>query len=134
MNLGGLPVVIGVVVVLWLALAILVWIRRPVGTTAGDVLRLIPDIVRLVRAILGDPQTPRSVRWANAGLLVWLISPIDLIPEFLPVIGSLDDVVVALLVLRWTLRRIGPAAVERHWRGSPAGLALLRSILGQSSV
>jgi uncharacterized membrane protein YkvA (DUF1232 family) len=133
-NVGGLLLVIAVLVVVWIGLAIFVWVRRPAGMTAGDVLRLIPDIVRLVRAIVTDPQTPRSVRWANVGLLVWLISPIDLIPEFLPVFGSLDDVVVAVMVLRWTLRRIGPAEVERHWSGSPAGLALLRSILGQGSV
>jgi uncharacterized membrane protein YkvA (DUF1232 family) len=59
--------------------------------------------------------------------VVWLISPIDLLPEFLPVLGPLDDAVVAALVLRYLVRRAGPDVVRRHWRGDPATLdAILR--------
>jgi uncharacterized membrane protein YkvA (DUF1232 family) len=59
---------------------------------------------------------------------VWLVSPIDLLPEFLPVIGPLDDAVVAALALRYLVRRSGVEVVREHWRGDPATLeALLRA-------
>jgi uncharacterized membrane protein YkvA (DUF1232 family) len=51
--------------------------------------------------------------------LVWLLSPIDLVPEFIPVLGPLDDVIVVGLVLRHLVRRAGPEVVHEHWRGDP---------------
>ncbi len=62
---------------------------------------------------------------AVAFLLGYLALPIDLVPDFLPVIGQLDDVVLALLVLRWVLRSAGEGAVRRHWTGTAAGLERL---------
>ena len=56
---------------------------------------------------------------------VWLASPIDLLPEFLPVLGPLDDAVVAALVLRYLVRRSGPEVVRRHWRGDPRTLDMI---------
>jgi uncharacterized membrane protein YkvA (DUF1232 family) len=83
-----------------------------------------------VRDLLADAATPLPVRLALGGLLVWIVSPIDLIPEFIPVLGPLDDVVVAVLVLRYVRRRLGAQALRRRWRGSSEGFALLTGVIG----
>jgi uncharacterized membrane protein YkvA (DUF1232 family) len=72
------------------------------------------------------------VRVALVGLALWIASPIDLLPEFLPGIGPLDDLVVAAVVLRWAARRLGPQTLRRHWSGSVDGFALLLRLLGLS--
>jgi uncharacterized membrane protein YkvA (DUF1232 family) len=75
-------------------------------------------------------QLSFGVRAALVGLLAWLVNPIDLIPEFIPVLGPLDDVVVAVLVLRYVRRRIGEDAMRARWRGSAESFDLLGSIIG----
>jgi uncharacterized membrane protein YkvA (DUF1232 family) len=90
----------------------------------------VPDVVRLCRNVLTDREAPASVRIAIGGLLVYLVNPIDLIPEFIPVLGPLDDVVVAVLVLRYVRRRIGVEALLLRWRGTPQGFALLQPVIG----
>ncbi len=87
-------------------------------------------ILRLVRDLIADRSTPLGVRAALVGLLAWLVNPIDLIPEFIPVLGPLDDVVAAVLVLRYVRRRIGEDAMRGRWRGSPQSFDLLGSIIG----
>ena len=74
-------------------------------------LRALPDLVRLMARLAADPVLPRSAKVALAAAVVYLLSPIDLIPEFLPVIGPLDDVVVVALALRYAARRI-PRAIR----------------------
>ncbi|HYX11200.1 MAG TPA: DUF1232 domain-containing protein, partial [Candidatus Acidoferrum sp.] len=76
-------IVLGLVVA-WLALLLLLWLIRPRGVGARELARVVPDILRLVRDLVTDRSTPRSVRIALVVLLVWLISPIDLVPEFIP--------------------------------------------------
>jgi uncharacterized membrane protein YkvA (DUF1232 family) len=87
--------------------------------------RLIPDSVGLVRGLLNDPRVPWRWRWALAGLLVYLVLPIDLVPDFIPVAGHVDDAVVVVLVMRGVLRAAGPAVVAEHWAGSQSVLAIL---------
>jgi uncharacterized membrane protein YkvA (DUF1232 family) len=116
-------------VIAWLVLIAILWLNRPTRDLAAPAARLIPDLTALVRALLTDRATPRSVKIALAGLLVWLVCPIDLIPDFIPVIGPLDDLVLACLVLRWAGKRMGPAWIRRHWRGTPEGLTLLERLL-----
>jgi uncharacterized membrane protein YkvA (DUF1232 family) len=94
------------------------------------VVRLIPDVVRLVRALLADETTPRSVKIVLGGLLLYLLSPIDLVPEVFPVIGSLDDLIIGGLVLRWAGRRVGNEQLRAHWSGSADGFDLMRRFLG----
>ena len=118
-----------VALVLWLAAVAVIWLHRPSRELAMPLLRLLPDILRLVRRLLADPATPRSVRLALIGLGAWIISPIDLLPEFLPGIGPLDDIVVAVLVLRWTARRIGRERLEAQWPGTPDSFKLLARLL-----
>jgi uncharacterized membrane protein YkvA (DUF1232 family) len=122
-------IVVGLVAA-WALFILVLWVFRPRDVALGELVRLVPDVLRLVRDLLSDGTTPLSVRLALAGLLVWLISPIDLIPEFIPVLGPLDDVVVAVLVLRYVRRRLGLEGLRRRWRGTAEGFTLLTGVLG----
>ena len=106
------------------------WAIRPRDVRLGELVRVVPDVVRLARGLLADREVPLSVKAALIGLVAWLISPIDLIPEFIPVLGPLDDVVVAILVLRFVRRRIGAAEIARRWPGTSDGYALLARVVG----
>jgi uncharacterized membrane protein YkvA (DUF1232 family) len=108
---------------------LLIWLHRPSRELALPALRLLPDILRLVRRLLADPATTRGHRAALIGLMVWIASPIDLVPEFLPVIGPLDDLVVTALVLRWVARGVGRNRLRELWPGPPEGFALLERLL-----
>jgi uncharacterized membrane protein YkvA (DUF1232 family) len=118
-----------VLVVGWLVLVAVVWLNRPTRDQAAVLLRLLPDLTRLVIRLVRDPGTPGRYRVALIALGAWLAFPIDLIPDFLPVIGALDDIVLAALVLRWVGRGIGIERLEAAWSGSPEGLAILRRAL-----
>ena len=134
MNWG---IVIGIaasLVVVWLILVALLWVLRPRDVRLGELVRIVPDVLRLIRQLLSDRSVPFGVRAALVGLLAWLINPIDLIPEFIPVLGPIDDVVVAVLVLRYVWRRLGDEELRRRWPGTPEGYALLsRAIQPRSS-
>jgi len=129
-------IVLGVVaglVLVWVVMvvAMLVVARRQGDPTRlRDVLRLIPDVLRLLRRLAADPDLPRSVRWRLSALIVYLLLPIDLVPDFLPVIGYADDAVVVALGLRWVIRAAGFEAVERHWTGTPEGLDVVKRLAG----
>jgi uncharacterized membrane protein YkvA (DUF1232 family) len=122
--------IVGVFVLAWVILVAIVWLHRPARALAGPAVRMIPDVVKLTRALLADRATPRRVKVALAGLLAYLVSPIDLIPDFIPILGSMDDLVVAALVLRWAGRRVGLEQIRAHWSGSDAGFDLLARLLG----
>ncbi len=77
----------------------------------------IPDCIVLFKRLLGDPRIPRSRKILLVLLLGYLAFPIDLVPDFIPIAGQLDDVVVVVLVLRSVLRSIGEEDVRRHWPG-----------------
>lgn len=109
-------------------LLVLLWIyarRHPETVTMKDALRLLPDLLRLVRRLAADRTLPAGVRVRLVLLLGYLLLPIDLVPDFIPVIGYADDAVIVALVLRSVLKRAGPEALERHWPGSPAGLDVI---------
>jgi len=85
-----LAAVLGSLLLGWLAFVALLWFLRPRSLGLRELVGVVPDVVRLVRDLLADDHVPRGPRLALAGLLLWLISPIDLIPEFVPVLGPLD--------------------------------------------
>jgi uncharacterized membrane protein YkvA (DUF1232 family) len=124
--------VVGGLVVVWLVLLALLWRARPDELGAREALRLLPDVVRLVRRLAGDRSLPTGVRVRLWALLAYLLSPLDLVPDFLPVIGYADDVVVVAWALRSVVRRAGYEALERHWPGQPAGLAAVSRLAGVS--
>jgi len=114
----------------WLLFVALLWALRPRDVGVGELVRVVPDIARLCRDVMADRGAPAGARIAVAALLVYLLNPIDLIPEFIPVLGPLDDVVVAVLVLRYVRRRFGPDEMRARWRGTPEGFGMLQRIIG----
>jgi len=127
-------VVILLVLAIWAIVIVAVWRSAPSKASAMDVVRLLPDVLRLAAGLARDPVTPRSCRLALAGLALWIASPIDLIPECLPVIGPLDDIVVAAIVLRWVGRRLGEDALRAHWPGTAEGFGLVVRLLGRPAA
>lgn len=126
--------VTGGLLLLWLVLVAVLWRTRPDQTRLGESLRLLPDLVRLLRRMAADPQTSRGVRIGLVLLLAYLVSPIDLIPDFVPVLGYADDAIIVAIALRWVTRRAGVEALERHWPGTPDGLATIQRVAGLRSV
>ena len=123
-GVGALFIGIAVAVALWAAaLAVLIALGR--RTQARELATLIPNLLSLFRGLLRDPRVPRSAKLWLGVAIVWIASPIDLIPEFVPVAGPLDDAIVAALVLRHLLRRTPHTVVSEHWRGSQATLAVI---------
>ena len=92
------------------------------GAAARELATLVPNLARLFKDLIRDPRVPRGSKVLLVIAAAWVASPIDLIPEFIPVLGPLDDAVVAALVLRHVLRRAGREVVVEHWRGDPATL------------
>jgi uncharacterized membrane protein YkvA (DUF1232 family) len=120
-------------VALWLlAVLVSVWLGRK--TLGRELLNLLPNLVRLFRGLLGDERVPRSSKALLLLGAVWLASPIDLIPEFLPGVGAMDDAMVAGLVLRHVVKRAGPDVVKDHWRGDPRTIGLLLRVARVSST
>ena len=127
--LAGLLLVYAVLLALLFAYAR----AHPETVTARDALRLLPDVIRLVRRLAADPTVPRAVRIRLVLLLAYLASPVDLVPDVVPVLGYADDAVLVALVLRSVVRHAGPDALTRHWPGTPAGLDLVRRLAGTAT-
>jgi uncharacterized membrane protein YkvA (DUF1232 family) len=87
--------------------------------------RFIPNCVVLLRRLLGDERVPRRHKLALLVLVVYLSTPIDLVPDFIPVVGQLDDVIVAALALRFALRSGGPDLLRQHWPGPDQSLGVM---------
>lgn len=133
--MDALPTILIVILFMlaaWATVLVVVWRSAPSEASALDVVRMLPDVLRLTAGLAQDPATPRSCKVALAVLAVWLASPIDLIPEFVPVIGPLDDIVVTAIVLRWVGRRVGHEALRAHWPGSEDGFGLVLRLLGRA--
>jgi uncharacterized membrane protein YkvA (DUF1232 family) len=116
-----LLIALAIMVAVWLfAICALVVLGR--RSAARELATLIPNLVVLFRGLLGDPRVPRRSKLWLWLAVAWVVSPIDLIPEFIPVIGPLDDAIVAALVLRHVLKRSNRTVLAEHWRGDPATL------------
>jgi uncharacterized membrane protein YkvA (DUF1232 family) len=126
---GPLLAFVAVVALLWLVAVALLWLHRPSRELALPALRMIPNLIRLARALVSDPRTPRRHKAALVFPLVWLISPIDLLPEFLPGIGPLDDIVAAAVILGWVGRQTGSDRLRELWSGDDAGFEVLLRLL-----
>ena len=106
----------------WAVLLVTLLAARPNQNTVTESLRLLPDLVRLVTRLAKDGSQPRGVRIRLALLLAYLACPIDLVPDFVPVLGYADDVIIVLLTLRSVIRVVGETPLRKHWPGTPAGL------------
>lgn len=91
---------------------------------------LVPDFVVLFRRLLSDRRVPRRRKLVLAALIPYLAMPFDLVPDFIPVAGYLDDAVIVAFVLRHVLRGSGPELIEEHWPGPPTSLALVLRLAG----
>jgi uncharacterized membrane protein YkvA (DUF1232 family) len=118
------------IALLWLLLVVALVAARPKGMRAADAARLMPDLVILVRGLARDRTIPRRVRARIWFLLAWIASPLDLIPDVVPVVGVLDDLILLYVVVRSVARAGGRDAVARNWRGSPDGLRVVERFLG----
>jgi uncharacterized membrane protein YkvA (DUF1232 family) len=114
----------------WLALVVVLVIVRPSGGLPREALRLLPDVLRLVRRLAADQALPREVRVRLGLLLAYLALPIDLIPDFVPVLGYSDDAIIVTAVLRGVVRRAGIDAVRAHWPGTDDGFAAVTRLTG----
>ena len=125
----GLGIAAACLTLAWTVLALATWglprglLREAVGA--------VPDALRAVRRLRRDPRVPRRAKLAVVLAGLWVLSPVDLIPEFLPVIGPLDDVVVVVLALRYAARQVPREVLAEAWGGDPAVLARL---LGAGAV
>jgi uncharacterized membrane protein YkvA (DUF1232 family) len=121
----GLGIALGCLVASW-GLLVLLARRLPPGVLR-DLAAFIPDCVTTVRRLRRDPRVPRRAKVAIVFAGLWVASPIDLIPEFLPVIGPLDDIVVVALALRYAGRQVPREVLLAAWPGEPR---LLERLLG----
>jgi uncharacterized membrane protein YkvA (DUF1232 family) len=110
-----------------LVVALIVAGRRGV---ARDVARFIPDCIVLVRGLLRDPRVPRRHKRLLGLLVGYLALPFDLVPDFIPVAGHLDDALVVVLALRVVLRGSGTELLREHWRGPDSSLAFVLRFAG----
>jgi uncharacterized membrane protein YkvA (DUF1232 family) len=128
--LSSLVGLVAGVVLVWVALVVVLaraGKRRP---ALAEIARLLPDVVRLVSRLARDRSLPWAVRLRLWLLLGYLLSPIDVVPDFIPVAGYADDAVMVALVLRSVVRRAGAETLHRHWPGTPDGFAAVRLLAG----
>jgi uncharacterized membrane protein YkvA (DUF1232 family) len=123
--LTGAGVVVAVMVASWIVMIVLA--RHLPEGTLKELASFLPDCVTTVRRLRRNPQVPRRCKVVVLIAGLWVLSPIDLIPEFLPVIGPLDDVVVVALAFRYAARRVPRAVLLDAWPGDPR---ILERLLG----
>jgi len=110
-----------ILVAIWVVVAVVLVIVGRV-LLARELALLLPNLVRLFAGLLRDPRVPLRAKIVVGIASLWLASPIDLIPDFVPIAGQLDDAIVAALALRFILRTTDGAVVRQHWQGDPATL------------
>lgn len=108
--------------------------RDEVLELAREVVRFVPDAVVMLRGVLEDERVPRAAKLQTAALLAYIVSPIDVVPDFVPVLGQLDDGALAALAVRRLLAAAGEPVVREHWRGSERGLQMLLGLANALSV
>ena len=116
------------VLLLWLALVAALWLTKPDEAGIRETMRLLPDLLHLLKSLATDPTMPKSVHIWLVLLFGYLALPIDLIPDFIPILGYADDAFIVALVLRYITRKAGPDAIAKHWTGTPDGLAAVRKL------
>ena len=119
-------------VITWLALVVALLLIRPKGNVLRESLRILPDLIRLLKDLATDPNLPRGVRIRLVLLMAYLAIPIDLIPDFIPVLGYADDAIIVVAVLRSIVRRVGLEPLRARWRGTEDGFNALCKAAGLS--
>lgn len=128
---------IGGLVIVYVILLAALWIyahKNPDTVSLRDALRLVPDLLTLVGGLLRDRSLKVRIRVAVGALLLYLLCPIDLVPDFIPVVGYADDAVIIALILRYVIRVSGREALYRNWTGSSAGLIVIEKLCGLQPI
>ena len=113
--------VIAVLLIVWIILVVaLVLLGR--RALARELATLVPNLTRLFAGLMRDPRVPFRAKLVLGGTVLYLAMPIDLVPDFVPIAGSLDDAIVAAFALRYVVRASSPEVVAEHWPGDPATL------------
>jgi uncharacterized membrane protein YkvA (DUF1232 family) len=115
----------GAFLVSWLALVVALQLIRPKGNILREALRILPDLIRLLKNLATDRTQPKTVRIRLGVLMAYLAFPIDLIPDFIPVLGYADDAIIVVAVLRSVVRRVGIDQVRAYWTGTDDGFNAL---------
>lgn len=106
--------------------------ERGTGDLIREIATSMPDVLKLLTGLARDKRVPLRYRVALWGAIPYLASPIDLIPDFLPGLGQLDDAALVFVTLRWVLGNVEPQLLDEHWHGSPVLLGLIRDLTGPS--
>lgn len=114
----GAAGVVGGLLAVWLVVVVAMLIARPKGGRLTEAMRLLPDLLRLLTRLSRDQTLPRGVRVRLGLLVAYLALPFDLVPDFIPVLGYADDVIVVVAVLRSVVRRVGVGPLRAHWPGN----------------
>jgi uncharacterized membrane protein YkvA (DUF1232 family) len=113
--------IVAIVLVVWIGLIVaLVLLGR--RALARELATLVPNLTRLFAGLVRDPRVPLRAKVVLGATALYIAMPIDLIPDFVPIAGSLDDAIVAAFALRFVVRASSPEIVAEHWRGDPATL------------
>jgi uncharacterized membrane protein YkvA (DUF1232 family) len=97
-----------------------------------DAMMMMPNIIKLIGRLIRDPRVPRRAKISLGLALAYVISPIDIIPEVIPVVGWADDVIIVMFAIDSLIDRAGSEVVEEHWDGPGDLLSLVRDVVGLS--
>ena len=118
---------LGATLALW-ALLILLLVLLGRRGDAREVARFIPDCIVLLKRLLGDPRVPKRAKIAVALLIPYLALPFDLVPDFIPVAGQLDDAILVAATIAYVARSTGSEVIEELWPGSDRGLCVILAL------
>lgn len=121
--------IVAILVLAWLVL-VLVLVLGGRRALARELATFVPNLAHLFAGLLRDPRVPKRAKVVLGLAGVYLASPLDLIPDFIPIVGSLDDAIVAAFALRYVVARTPPNTVAEHWRGDPATLRRILRLAG----
>ena len=132
-ELRALLIVAGAFLALWLAFVAALLVAKR-GAQARALAGFVPDCLVLFKRLLGDKRVPRGRKIALALLAGYLAMPVDLVPDFIPVAGQLDDAILVALVLRSLVRGAGSDVVREHWPGPEESLRVVLRLAGAGST
>lgn len=126
-----LVVVLLTTIVVWAVIVVALLIagrRNDARALAG----FIPDCVLLFQRLLRDQRVPRRSKLLLGALVLYLLMPLDIVPDFIPIAGQLDDAILVALVLRRLLRTSDVTIITEHWAGPPTSLGLILRLARQN--
>lgn len=117
---------------LWIAMLVILKIssRGSSQLSIKEALFLLPETIKLFWRLARDRQTPKKVRIGLLVVFLYLISPLDIIPDFIPVLGVADEIIVIGIGLRFVVRHAGASSLDKHWKGTDSGLVALKTLAG----